>query len=92
MHAGGFGKRVAARLAVDVDRASAAGVAVEGDSARRSFLVAVPVRGPLDIGGATGRTHQELVLAIGRDQNQCFRCPILLDTPASHGLPLRREG
>ena len=45
-----------------------------------------------DAAGVAGGAHERFLVPIRGDQNQCFRCPVLLDAPASHGLPLRREG
>ena len=43
-----------------------------------------------DGGGVAGRANQWFLVPIRRDQNQRFRCAILLDAPASHGRPFRQ--
>jgi hypothetical protein len=44
----------------------------------------VPLRHPVDIGRTATGTDQRFVVAVRRDQRQCFGCPVLLDSSASH--------
>ena len=63
---------------------------MEGDAATGSIVVEGTLGDSLDRGGSTRRTDQRFLVPIGSDQNQRFRRPVLLDAPASHGLPFRR--
>ena len=62
---------------------------MEGDAATGSIVVEGTLGDSLDRGGSTRRTDQRFLVPIGSDQNQRFRRPVLLDAPASHGLPFR---
>ncbi len=43
---------------------------------------------PVDLGGAATRANQWFVVAVCRDQCQCFRRPVLLDSSTTHGCHL----
>jgi hypothetical protein len=58
---------------------------VKCDPTALSIFGAGASRDPLYFNRATRGTNQRFLVPICGDQNQCFRCAVLLDTPTAHG-------
>ena len=85
----GLGERRAVKGAGDVSRAAATGGTMESDPATLGVFGTGPFGHSLDSYRATRRTDQRFLVPIRRDQNQCFRCSVLLNAPTSHGRPFQ---
>ena len=62
---------------------------MEGYPSTLSIFSAGALWNSIDFGTAGG-TDQRFLVAICRDQNQCFRSPVFLNAPTSHGRPFQR--
>lgn len=63
---------------------------MKGDAASLGVFGTGPFGNALYGGRTTRGTYQRFLLPICRDQNQCFRSSVLLNTPTSHGRPFQR--
>jgi hypothetical protein len=63
---------------------------MQRDSTPLRIFRARPLGHSFHIARATRGTYQRFLVPICRDQNQRFRCSVLLDTPTSHGRPFQR--
>lgn len=80
-------KRRAAHGARNVRRGASTRTTVERDAAALE-IVGGTMGCALDLGGTARGTDQRFLVPIRSDQNQGFRCPVLLDAPASHETAL----
>jgi hypothetical protein len=87
---GGFRQRGPIQGTWDVSSGPPTGAAMQGHPAAGSIFGAGPFRGSFNRGGTTGGTNQRFLVPIRGDQNQCFRSPVLLDAPTTHGRPFRQ--